>query len=204
MAANNIYLSTVKAQLREFVTGSTNCMMDMQKINDNYIAATNDEWNTPSAAKYIDGLCSALNDYSTQFNEKFQQGVNDFVDGVNALARSQEASPVSYVTVSKIKALTKAWTGQSEDFKVPLDYAAFTNSNLTANINTLVSHVDEMQNAINTAVSSGLDGAYCTKLRESLSKLKESAKEVAEEYSSKAAQAAVDEDTLLSNIKSNT
>lgn len=202
--ALKISLSTVKAQLSNFVSHSTQCAAAMSTINSNYIEGTNNEWNTPAAATYIDGLCSAFNDYISQFNQYYQEGVDNFVDGVNVLARNEDADPVSPQTVEKLTELSKGWAGQPEDFNIPEDFAGFTNSNLTANINKLIENLSSMQNCIDVAVDNGLQGSFCTSLRESLGKLKSSAEEVAREYDGKAAERAVNQDTAIQTIKSNT
>lgn len=202
--ALQISLSTVKAQLSTFISESGGCKASMDAINNNYIAATDAEWNTPAAATYIDGLCSAFNNYIQQFNQYYQEGVDSFVEGVNELARHEDASPVPSQTVEKLTELTKSWAGQEEDFNIPEDYAGFTSSNLTSNINELVSHIESMQQCIDVAVDNGLNGAFCTQLRGSLEKLKTSATEVAQEYNGKAAERAVNQDTAIQTIKSNT
>lgn len=202
--AYNISLSTVKAQLSNFVEECTECATTMKLIDAVYVDATSSEWNTPAAGQYIDGLCSAFNNFSSQFNSKYDQGLQSFVDGVNVLAKHEEANLVSKPALTTLPQLAKNWTPQSEDFNVPQDYASFTSSHLTVNIDRLIEHVESMQGCIDTAVENGLDASFCTTLRTELNALKKSAQEVAKEYDGKAAQAAVEQDTAVSTIQSNT
>lgn len=202
--AYQISLSTVKGELSGFIADSGSCASTMSTINSSYVEGTQAEWNTPAAAQYIDGLCSAFNDYIRQFNQNYQEGVDSFVEGVNELARNEDADPVPQQSVEQLQSLTKGWAGQPEDFNVPQDFASFTSSNLTANIEKLVSHIESMQRHIDVAVESGLDGSFCTNLRGSLERLKNSANEVAREYDGKAAERAVNQDTAIATIKSNT
>ena len=202
--ALNIDIGTVKSQLNSFVAKTGECVSIMKKINNDYIEATQQEWNTPAAATYIDGLCGAFNDYISQFNSKFQEGIDDFVAGVNALTENENAEIVSNVSIELLPELSKSWSGNSTQFNIPENYEGFTNVNLTGNIGELSVTLDGMQDCINTAVQSGLADSFCTNLRSSLEALKASAAEIANEYSGKAAERAVNQDTNISTIKSNT
>lgn len=202
--ALKISLTTVKNELEGLKSDFSECSAVMRKINSDYVQATNNEWNTPSAASYIDSLCNSFNDYIDQFNSKYQEGLDDFVKGVNVLAQNEGATSVQSQVLNPIAKLSKDWTGQSEDFNIPEDFAGFTNTHLTANVNELVSHLESMQSHISVAVENGLAGQFCTLLRDSLNSLKNSAKDVAVEYSGDAAKAAVEQDSSVSTIKSNT
>ena len=202
--AYQISLSTVKAELSGFISDSGSCVSTMSTINSAYVDGTQAEWNTPAAAQYIDSLCSVFNEYIRQFNQYYQQEVDLFVAGVNRLAQNEDADPVPQQSVQQLQSLTKGWAGQPEDFNIPQDFASFTSSNLTTNINELVSHIESMQRHIDVAVENGLDGSFCTQLRGSLETLKNSANDVAREYDAKAAERAVNQDTAISTIKSNT
>lgn len=204
--ANRIDLGEVQAALSSFVDHSGEAADKMSTINSAYIDGTDAKWNTPAAAGYIDGLCGVFNDYISQFNSKYQDDVNSFVDGVNALSTPEQAIHVDYVTVTPLSELSKGWAGQEVAFNVPQDgeYAEFTQSNLTSNIESFNGILDSMQSDIDRAVASGLDGAFCTGLREALSSLKASAQDVSSQYSAKAAESAVNEDTNVQNVRNNT
>ena len=202
--ALNISLTTVKSELDGFVRDTSSCADVMKRINNDYINGTKNEWSSPAADQYITNLCSAFNDYISQFNRNYQDGVNSFVAGVNELARNEDASPVPECTVEKLSELTKEWQGSAEDFNVPENYESFTETNLVANVKSLISYLGSMQTHISVAVNNGLNGSFCTGLKSSLESLKTSAEEVINEYSGKAAQRAVDQDSSISTIKSNT
>lgn len=202
--AKQISLSTVKAQLSSFIAKTGSAANAMTTINNSYIEGTQNEWNTPFAASFIDGLVGTFNDYIQQFNSKYQEGVDEFVSGVNTLAESEDADPVPAQTVQQITELSKSWVGQPEDFNIPDDFGSFTESNLTANIENFTSILDEMQTCIDTAVDSGLSGEFCTGLKQALASLKNSATSVAQQYSKEYAAQAVEEDTSIQSIKSAT
>ena len=199
-----IDITEVKEQLKGFVEDTSACADVMRTINANYIEGTKNVWSSMAAAEYITNLCIAFNDYISQFNTNYQEGVNNFVAGVNALARNEDASPVPECTVEKLPELAKTWEGDLEKFNVPDDYAGFTETNLKDNIEKFKSHIDSMQAHIKAAVENGLNGSFCTGLRASLESLKNSADEVVSEYSRNAAKRAVEQDSAISTIKSNT
>ena len=199
-----IDINEVKKQLDGFVADTSSCADVMRTINNNYIEGTKNVWSSTAAAEYIANLCIAFNDYISQFNTNYQEGVNNFVAGVNALARNEDASPVPECTVERLPELAKTWDGSPDKFNVPDDYAGFTDTNLKNNITNLISHIESMQAHIDAAVNNGLNGSFCTGLRASLESLKNSADEVANEYSSNAAKRAVEQDSAISTIKSNT
>ena len=61
-----------------------------------------------------------------------------------------------------------------------------------------------MKICVNTAVRLGLNDSFCTRLRNALTELLNSAKTVAEEYSSEAASSAANKDKTTLSLKNNT
>ena len=176
----------------------------MKIIKSDYIEGTKAEWNTPAASTYIVNLINTFNDYINQFNSKFQEGVNDFVAGVNELLKNEDAATLSAVDIQELPTLSKTWKGESLNFNIPDNYESFTETHLTKNIENFVSTLGDMQKCIDTAVSNGLASQFCTNLQSSLAALKSSAVEVAQNYNGVAAQRAVNQDTNVTTIKSNT
>lgn len=202
--AKEIYLSTVKAQLDNIVDESGNTANIMKNINTEYVDGTQAEWNTVKAAQFMENFCATFNDYISQFNAKYQEGINSFIEGVNELARHEDAEPVGPRTITRLPELAKGWQGQAEDFNIPDDYAGFTATHLTANITKLKNSVETIQQYIDVAVSNGLSESFCTTLRSKLEELKNSADSVSEQYNRAFVEQSVNEDTAISTIKSNT
>lgn len=201
--AISISLDVVSQQFAEFSTHSLNAAKYMSNVVNNYIEGTNSEWNTPSAGKFIDQVCSAFGDFAEQYNKMYQEEVDKFTEGVNQLARTQDAQEVTAPTVEPLKNFARTWQDQSTNFNIPEDYASFTTENLTNNLAAFNEELASMQGCIDAIVSNGLSEATCTGLRESLRTLQSSAVSVAERYDSKFAQDAVNEDSLVAAYKQN-
>ena len=199
----NINIDTVVHRLDNFVSRSGDARNKLMDINNSYIEGTNQQWNTEYAAtQYIDPLCSEFNDFIDQFNKNYQDGVDEFVKGVNLLLKSENNDPIPQKSVQKLRKFKRTWAAQHRIFKIPEDYGQFTSDNLTKGITEFNQILNLMQVDINYAVHNGLDGKYCNKLSESLKKLKESAEKVSEKYSSDAAKAAVEKDEIVRIIQS--
>lgn len=203
--ANKISLSTVKSCAKVIGNHGNKIERYFNHIQTDYLDGTQAEWNTPSAKQYVTGVSGSLNDFINQFNTKFKEGFKSFIDGVNQLSASQNAEKLQEIELAHISNTEVSWQEQSTDFNVPQDYASFTDSHLVkGGIDQIKQEINSIKNAINTAQEQGLDNAFCSQIRDALGKLSDSANEVIESYGKDAAKAAVDEDQLLSQMRSNT
>ena len=200
--AERISVPDIQGGLNTFSEGTSTCQSIMSNINSGYVEGTQAEWSSPNADTWITSFSSAFNDYISQWNTKYNEGANTFVEAANALLTHENANTVN-VDVQTIAEFSKSWTGDPDNFNVPNDYAGFTTNNLDTPLQQMMTTLDEMQGGIQRAVSGGLDGSYCTNVMQSLNDLKQSAQEVASEYNSTAAANATNEDAYLASARAN-
>ena len=181
------------------------CNRLVKQINTFYVEGMYSEWNTKAAADYIDGLCNAINDFSSQFNTKIQAGIDDFSAGVRQILTVEKITLAMQIgAITPIGSIKRDWNPQETQFNLPEDFEKFTKDKFKPAIDSLCQNLDEMKAYVNTAVQRGLEDKFCTRLRNSLTELLNSAKTVAEEYSSDAASSAANKDKTTLSLKNNT
>lgn len=198
--AYHVDVDLVREELDNFVSSISNCVSLFGVIQSDFVDGTNDVWNTPAAAKFIDSVCESFNSYVKQFNDYFDEGYSVFLTNANNFFSIQEADEVEKKELEKISDLTRGWTEQSSKFNVPGDYTGFANTNLTSNIKNIVSELDAMKIDIDNAVENGMDGQFCEDVKNNITSLITSANSVAEEYNSDAVKDAMAEDNLIQHF----
>lgn len=197
----HVDVDLVREELSNFVSSISNCASLFSDIQSNFIEGTDSVWNTPTAAKFIDSVCESFNNYFEQFNSYFDEGYNVFLTNANKLFESQGADTVEKQDLEKISDLAREWSEQASSFNVPIDYTGFAGTNLTSNIESVVSELESMNTAISNAVENGMDGQFCDGVKNNISSLITSANSVAEEYNSDAVKNAVAEDQLIQHFQ---
>ena len=202
--ATKVNIDTVVKQMNNISDKTKECDRLVRQIYTFYVDGMYSEWNTKAAADYIDSLCNAINDFSSQFNTKMQAGIFDFHQGVNRLLSEEKIPIIQSVTFYRITHIQRDWNPQETQFNLPEDFVKFTKDNFRPAIEGLNQALEDIKSYMNTAVRLGLNDSFCTRLRSALIELVNSARNVAEKFSTNAASAAANRDKTTLSLKNNT
>ena len=154
-----------------------------KKIGSDYLAGAKIVWDTPTAERdVLNPVTTALNDYIRQYNEKMQQGFDDFTEAANYLFVGQGLNSVQ-ASIEKINSLDKGWNAPSSPpYNVTKDFVAHTEEHLARNIGDINNSLEQIGKYVDAAVLNGLSNSFCTGIRDGIHELITSGTDVITKY----------------------
>lgn len=207
--ANNYDFGAINNRLEGAVNCAESVSNHCKNINDGFINGMQNIWNARTGYEYVKNVSEKLNDFITQFNQKFPKSITDVVNDANSFLNTQDRefqNPINNPDIPPIGSLEINWMAKQPlepGYRIPEegDIPNIYNEHLKNNIDKITSLLNEYASALKTTVNTELNGDFCVAVSDAVKELVESAKEVITAYGNKASSDAADNETIISSHK---
>ena len=174
-------------------------------IEDTFINGMQKVWNTKTSHDLVEAVRDKLNDFITQFNQKFPAAITDVVNEANSFLNTQDKdfqNPIEDPGIGTINSLSVNWQAKSPldaGYRIPDagDVDNKVQTDLKTNIDNIKDKLQEYSDELRRVVTTELHDNYCSAVSSAVASLLTSAQEVVNTYVNQASSAAAASENVI-------